>query len=174
MRPLTRDEVRRCVMNLYPATARVRLPAWFDDTRWERIDYLGWRDTRAYQRAYLVADVDGEAAGVVLRQNPSQPALASRAVMCDLCRFTRRFNEVSLFTAPRASPDKRRRLSTVGLLLCTDLDCVRHVHRTPTTGPHDPPPEQIIENRRSGLRARTIDFLRSVPDAESATRRPGR
>lgn len=173
MRSLTRDEVRGCIVNLYPPTAKVRLPARFDDTRWDRIDYLAWRDTRAQQRAYLVADVDGEAQGVLLRQNPNQAALASRAVMCDLCRFTRRFNEVSLFTAPRASTDKRRRLSAVGLLLCTDLDCVRNVHRTPTTGPHDPPAEQVIEARRSGLRARTADFLRSVPDATVA-RRPGR
>lgn len=174
MHPLTRDEVRRCVVNLDPPSARVRLPAWFDDIRWERIDYLGWRDTRASQRAYLVGVVDGETVGALLRQSPNKPALASRAVMCDLCRFTRRFNEVSLFTAARASLDKRRRLSTVGLLLCTDLDCVRNVHRTPTTGPHDPPPEQIIENRRSGLRSRTTDFLRSVPDTVDVTRRPSR
>ncbi|WGX99024.1 FBP domain-containing protein [Nocardioides sp. L-11A] len=173
MRPLTRAEVRDCIVNLYPATARVRLPAWFDDTRWDRIDYLGWRDTRAQQRAYLVADIDGAAQGVMLRQNPSQPALATRAVMCDLCRFTRRFNEVALFTAPRASTDKRRRLSAVGLLLCADLDCVRNVHRTPTTGPHDPPAEQIVAARRSGLRERTADFLRSVPDT-AATRRSSR
>ncbi|WP_030418710.1 FBP domain-containing protein [Streptomyces sp. SCSIO 75703] len=174
MRPLTRDEVRGSIVNLYPATAKVRLPASFDETRWERIDYLGWRDTRANQRAYLVSEIDGEAHGVLLRQSPSQAALASRAVMCDLCRFTRRFNEVSLFTAPRASKDQRRRLSAVGLLLCTDLDCVLNVHRTPTSGPQDPPPEQIIENRRSGLRARTIDFLRSVPDTAGVARGPSR
>lgn len=164
MRPLSRDEVRGSIMNLDPPTTRVRLPAWFDEIRWARIDYLGWRDTRAQQRVYLVADVDGEARGVVLRQNPSQPTLAARAVMCDLCRFTRRFNEVALFTAPRASADKRRRLSAVGLLLCADLDCVRAVHRTPVTGPHDPPPEQVVASRRHGLRTRTVDFLRSVPD----------
>lgn len=173
MRPMTRDEVRASIVNLYPATARVRLPAGFDDTRWDRIDYLGWRDTRSRHHAYLVADVDGRAYGAILRQNPNQSALASRAVMCDLCRSTRRFNEVSLFTASRASTDKRRRLSTVGLLLCTELDCVRVVHHAPATRSHDRPPEQIIEARRSGLRTRTIDFLRSVPDASVATRGVG-
>lgn len=165
MRPMTRDEVRSSIVNLYPATARVRLPAGFDDTRWDGIDYLGWRDTRSRHRAYLVADVEGQACGALLRQNPNQAVHASRAVMCDLCRSTRRFNEVSLFTASRASTDKRRRLSTIGLLLCTELDCFQMVHHAPAARAHDRQPEQIIEARRSGLRSRTIDFLRSVPDA---------
>lgn len=163
MRPMSRDEVRRSIVNLYPSTAKLHLPRWFDETPWAKVDYLGWRDLRAPQRAYLVAEIDGEARGALLLQNPQQAALASRAVMCDLCRFTRRFNEVGLFTAPRASKDKRRRLSAVGLLLCVDLDCVRNVHRVSTSSGYESV-EELVSARREVLRARTVDFLLSVPD----------
>ncbi|MGF7120493.1 hypothetical protein J2X34_000896 [Rhodococcus sp. BE178] len=80
---MTRAEVRAAIVNLDPAQKKVHLPTWFDEVRWHRIDYLGWRDLRAPMRVYLVADVDDEAFGVILRQNPNQTALGSRAVMCD-------------------------------------------------------------------------------------------
>ncbi|MBF6572693.1 FBP domain-containing protein [Nocardia farcinica] len=167
MRPLTRDEVRAAIADTDPGE-RVRLPTWFDEVTWDRIDYLAWRDPRAPVRAYLVTDIDGTALGALLRQCPSQPALASRALMCDLCRATRRFNEVSLFTARRPAKDKRHRLSTRGLHLCTDLDCHTTVTTPPPTGPHDPPAADVIAARREGLRARTAAFLCSITD----TRRP--
>lgn len=170
MRPLTRAEVRAAIVNLDPAQKKVHLPTWFDEVHWRRIDYLGWRDLRAPMRVYLVADVDDEAFGVMLQQNPNQAVLGSRAVMCDLCRFTRRFNEVSLFTAQRPSKDKRQRLSKLGLHVCTDLDCSVNVHSKPIVGPLDPPAEETIERRRQGLRERTAAFLRSVSDPDRTAR----
>jgi hypothetical protein len=164
---MTRDEVRGAIANLDPAESKVRLPAWFDRVAWDKLDYLGWRDPRAPMRAYLVTDIDGTASGVVLRQSPSRAEHDRRAVMCALCQFMRRFNEVALFAAPRPSTDKRQRLSTLGILLCTDLDCATKVHSAPVTGPLDPPVDEIIQARREGLRARTVAFLRSV----SGTRR---
>lgn len=83
-------------------------------------------------------------------------------MMCDLCRFARRFNEVSLFTAQRPSRDKRERLNAVGLLLCTDLDCAVKVHSKPAREAFDRPVEEILRSRREGLRSRTVDFVRSV------------
>lgn len=171
MRTMTRAEVRASIVNLDPVQRRVHLPTGFDEVRWNRIDYLGWRDLRAPMRVYLVADVEGEALGVMLRQNPNQAVLASRAVMCDLCRFARRFNEVSLFTAPRPSRDKRQRLSTLGLHVCTDLDCSVNVLSRPVVGPLDPPAEETIERRRQGLRDRTATFLRSVSVLDRTPRR---
>ncbi|WP_405750966.1 MULTISPECIES: FBP domain-containing protein [unclassified Streptomyces] len=170
MRPMSREEVRGAIVNLDPAEKKVRLPAWFDDVRWHRIDYLGWRDLRAPKRAYLVTEADDQALGVLLRQAPNDPAHGSRAMMCDLCRFARRFNEVSLFTAQLPSRDKRERLNSVGLLLCTDLDCVVKVHSKPVREAFDRPVDDIIRSRREGLRSRTITFIRSVSDTERTTR----
>lgn len=171
MRPMTRDEVRTAIANLDPMQKKVHLPTWFDDVQWSRIEYLGWRDLRTPMRAYVVADVDDQALGVVLRQNPNQAVLGSRSVMCELCRFTRRFNEVSLFTAQRPSLDKRQRLSVRGLHVCTDLDCNVMVGIKPLVGPLDPPAEETIERRRQQLRERTTAFLRSVADVERTAQR---
>ncbi|GLF98834.1 FBP domain-containing protein [Streptomyces yaizuensis] len=171
MRPMTRDEVRGAIVNLESTENKVRLPTWFDDVRWDRVDYLGWRDLRSPQRAYLVTEDGGQASGVLLRQAPNDAAHGSRAMMCDLCRFTRRFNEVSLFTARRPSRDKRERLNTVGLLLCTDLDCAVKLHSKPVRQPFDPPVEEMIEQRRVGMRSRTITFVHSVSEGARTTRR---
>lgn len=171
MRPMTREEVRGAIVNLDSTENRIRLPARFDDVRWARIDYLGWRDPRSPQRAYLVTEADGQALGVLLRQAPNDAAHGSRAIMCDLCRFARRFNEVSLFTARRPSRDKRERLNTVGLLLCTDLDCAVKLHTEPIRQPFQPPLDEIIGARRAGMRSRTIAFMRSVSDTQRITRK---
>ncbi|MER6914070.1 FBP domain-containing protein [Streptomyces sp. NPDC000594] len=171
MRPMTREEIRGAIVNLDSTDNRVRLPTWFDDVRWDRVDYLGWRDLRSPQRAYLVTEADDQALGVLLRQAPNDAAHGSRAMMCDLCRFTRRFNEVSLFTARLPSRDKRERLNTVGLLLCTDLDCAVKLHSKPIRQPFDPPVEEMIERRRVGMRSRTITFIHSVSERERTTRR---
>ncbi|MFF3264995.1 FBP domain-containing protein [Streptomyces sp. NPDC002932] len=171
MRPMTRDEVRGAIVNPSPAEKKVRLPARFDDVRWHRIDYLGWRDLRAPKRAYLITEADDQPLGVLLRQAPNDAAHGSRTMMCDLCRFTRRFNEVSLFTAQLPSCDKRDRLNSVGLLLCTDLDCVVKVHSKPVREAFDRPVDEIIRARREGLRSRTISFIRSVSETGRTTGR---
>ncbi|WP_246150732.1 FBP domain-containing protein [Streptomyces qinzhouensis] len=168
---MTREEIRGAIVNPDTTGTKVRLPTWFDDVRWDRIDYLGWRDLRSPQRAYLVTEADGQALGVLLRQAPNDAAHNSRAMMCDLCRFTRRFNEISLFTARLPSRDKRKRLNTVGLLLCTDLDCAVKLHSKPIRQPFDPPDEEMIEQRRVGMRSRTITFIHSVSAWEQTTRR---
>ncbi|MEU8265381.1 FBP domain-containing protein [Micromonospora sp. NPDC048999] len=170
MRPMTREEVRAAIVNLDPSEKRVRLPVRFDDVRWDRIDYLGWRDLRAPQRVYLVTEADGQALGVLLRQAPNEAVLGSRAVMCDLCRSSRRFNEVSLFTARRPSRDKRERLNTLGLHLCTDLDCAVNTHTKLIRHPFDPPADDIIQARRKAMRTRTIAFVRSLCDTERTIR----
>ncbi|KFU81827.1 FBP C-terminal treble-clef zinc-finger [Amycolatopsis lurida] len=169
MRPITRDEVRGAIVNLEPAEKRVRLPAWFDDVSWHEIDYLGWRDLRAPKRAYLVTATDDQAFGVLLRQAPNHAFLASRAMMCDLCRSSRRFNEVSLFTAQRSSRDKRRRLSARGLHLCTDLDCMAIIRSKPVRQSIDSSVEDAIKERSEGLRSRMIAFIRSVAEVEPTT-----
>ncbi|EPD91612.1 hypothetical protein HMPREF1486_04571 [Streptomyces sp. HPH0547] len=173
MRPMTREEVRGAFVNPDPTAKKIRLPAWFDDVPWHQIDYLGWRDLRAPQLAYLVTEADDQALGVLLRQAPNRAELESRAVMCDLCRSSRRFNEVSRFTARRPSRDKRERLNVLGLLLCTDLDCAVKVSAKPIRQGFGLEDGDRVEERREGLRARTVAFIRSVADTERITQHRG-
>ena len=144
MRALTRAEARSAIVNVDPAEGKVRLPGHFDALRWEELDYLGWRDPRAPSRAFLVADVDGRAVGALLRQSPSHAEAGSR--------------------------DPRKRLSSVGLLLCTDLDCHRNVRTVRSGGPLDPPPDEVVRTRREGLRARTVAFLHTLTDGAPTAR----
>ncbi|MFF3002506.1 FBP domain-containing protein [Kitasatospora sp. NPDC057940] len=167
---MTREEVRAAIVNLDPNENRVRLPAWFDDVRWDRIDYLGWRDLRAPKRAYLVTEADDQALGVLLRQTPSDARLGNRAVMCDLCRSVRRFNEVSLFTARRPSRDKRERLNALGLHLCTDLDCAVEINPK-SLRRYAAPDQDGITAHRDGIRTRTAAFIQSVAEAQRSTTR---
>lgn len=163
MRPLTRQETRDAFGNTTAHERKVlRLPGTFDAIVWDRRDYLGWRDPRSPLRAYLVALVDDEAHGVLLRQSATRNELAHRAVMCALCRFTRRFNEVALFSAARPGDGRRGSLDTLGIYVCTDLDCHVSVHSPPSPGPLDPPADEIVSARRDGLRSRTGAFVRSV------------
>jgi len=169
VRALTRAEARAAIVNVDPAEGKVRLPGHFDDLRWEELDYLGWRDPRAPSRAFLVADVDGRAVGALLRQSPSHAEVGSRAVMCALCRFSRRFNEVALFAAHRPSRDPRKRLSSVGLLLCTDLDCHRNVRTVRSGGPIDPPARRGRASSSGG----PAGAYRRVPAHPDRRRPPG-
>ncbi|MFI5775230.1 FBP domain-containing protein, partial [Streptomyces sp. NPDC051658] len=59
---------------------------------------------------------------------------------------------------------------SVGLLLCTDLDCAVKVHSKPVREAFDRPVDEIIRSRREGLHSRTITFIRSVSDTERTTR----
>ncbi|RJO70011.1 FBP domain-containing protein [Nocardia panacis] len=172
MRPMTRDEVRAAIVNTDPPGSRVRLPTWFDEIDWDRLEYLGWRDQRSPRRVYLVTEIDGAAVGVLLEQTPTRAELGSRAMMCDLCRSSRRFNEVALFTARRPSKDRRQRLSGRGLHLCADLDCNVNANRKPSVGRYDPATDELIADRRAGLRARTAAFLVATSETQQTVRRP--
>ena len=55
MEPLTEQEIRAAFVNCTKGeTQRLSVPRDLADRPWDDLDYLGWRDPQAPDRAYLV------------------------------------------------------------------------------------------------------------------------
>ncbi len=87
MRPLTEEEVRAFVVRADDRPDELRLvtlPADFLLTDWDHLDFLAWRDPRTRGRGYVITEVDGEPAGIVLRG--CRRARRTRVpALCNLC-----------------------------------------------------------------------------------------
>jgi hypothetical protein len=123
---------------------------------WDNLDFLGWRDPRAPQRAYLVAPHADRTVGLVLRGS-SAPRAGSG--LCSLCHAVRPGNEVELLVARKAGAAGRRD-NTVGTYVCDDLACSRYARGLrPLSLPQaeQPGPERVMR-----LRQRVAAFLDRV------------
>ena len=127
---------------------------------WAEREYLGWRDQQAHHRAYLVHWSAERPRGILLRSSEFslQPGIAA---MCSLCRITRRADEISMFTAPRAGQPGRDG-NTVGTYLCDDLACSHLIRILPPAHPLQPDPAQLLAGRIEGLNSRLQSFTASV------------
>lgn len=121
MKPLTEPDIRASFVNCTQGEAkRLAVPKDLDTTSWDDLDFFGWRDPAAPQRAYLVAESAGRLVGVVLRVAPHNgPA---RRSMCSLCLTTHPGGGVSLMTARKAGR-KGQQGNSVGTYICADLAC---------------------------------------------------
>lgn len=133
MRPVAEPEIRASFVNCTKGEARrLNLPDDLANRSWDELDYLGWRDPKAPQRGYLVAEHDGVLRGLVLRA--PEVGVARRSSMCSLC-LTVRSGGVALLVAPRAGRAGQRGHST-GLPMCADLACSLYVRgRLAASGP---------------------------------------
>ena len=85
MRPVTERDIRASFVNCSKGEAkRLNVPKDFADLPWDDLDFLGWRDPRAPERAYLVADRGGRLTGVALRAAGRASAASPRAA-CARC-----------------------------------------------------------------------------------------
>lgn len=84
MKPLTEREIRAAFVNCTKGEAkRLSVPRDLGDRPWEDLDYLGWRDPLAPDRAYLVAELDGRPRALALRG--SAPPPGRRGAACARC-----------------------------------------------------------------------------------------
>ncbi|MFC0509071.1 FBP domain-containing protein [Micromonospora costi] len=121
MMPTTETEIRASFVNCTKGeTKRLAVPRDLADRPWADLDFLGWRDPAAEERAYLVAESGAGLVGVALRVAP-QTGRARRS-MCSLCLTTHTGDGVSLMTARKAGRDGRQG-NSVGAYICTDLAC---------------------------------------------------
>ncbi|GAA1608262.1 FBP domain-containing protein [Leucobacter chromiireducens] len=160
MPPHTLSELRAALGNIDESTRRtVRMTRHPLRPAWGERDYIGWRDPSAPQRGYLFTAHGGALRGIMLTTTRTRTA-AGRAVMCELCRIPRRFEQVSLFVAPTALAE--RRMSTLGTYLCVDLDCNARVNALRPLTPLDPPADELVAAHRAELAGRAAGFVDEV------------
>ncbi|MFD7444382.1 FBP domain-containing protein [Streptomyces sp. NPDC059909] len=126
MKALTEQDIRASFVNCSKGEAkRLAVPRDLAERPWDDLDFLGWRDPGAPDRSYVVAERDGRLIGVALRFPARQRGYLHRS-MCSLCLTTHPGDGVSLMTARRTGQAGRDG-NSVGLYMCTDLDCSLYV-----------------------------------------------
>lgn len=159
VRPVAEPEIRASFVNCSKGEAsRLNLPAGLAEQPWDDLDFLGWRDPQAPQRAYLVALHDGVLRGVVLRA-PEQ-GVARRSAMCALC-LTQRSGGVALLVAPKAGRAGQRGNST-GDQMCADLGCSLYVRGKRTTSGPIVYETLSVDEKVTRLRANLGTFIARV------------
>ncbi|NUR58586.1 MAG: FBP domain-containing protein [Catenulispora sp.] len=123
MNPITERDLRASFVNCSKGEAsRLGLPADFADLPWPDLDFLGWRDPGAPERAYLVAERDSRPVGLSLRASGGSARGFAARSMCSICLTTRTGGGVALMTARRTG-ESGRQGNSIGQYLCTDLAC---------------------------------------------------
>lgn len=154
MRTLTDPQIRASFVNASRSERKnLSLPAGFDDLAWDAIDFLGWRDPRFPSIGYLIADIDGEPVGLLLRQTESR---TRNRPQCSWCSDITLPNDVVFYATKRAG-DAGRRGDTVGTLICENFECSQNVRRLP--------PSAYLGFDREAARDRRIEALREHVDA---------
>ncbi|HEY3501730.1 MAG TPA: FBP domain-containing protein [Actinocatenispora sp.] len=122
MKPVTEPEIRASFVNCTKGEAkRLAVPRDLADRPWDDLDFLGWQDPAAPDRAYLVAESGDGHVGIALRRAAVRAGLMRRS-MCSLCLTTHPSGGVTLMTARRAGREGQQG-NSVGSYLCTDLAC---------------------------------------------------
>ncbi|MFE7977952.1 FBP domain-containing protein [Streptomyces shenzhenensis] len=125
MKPLTEQEIRSAFVNCTKGEAkRLSVPRDLADRPWDDLDFLGWRDPQAPDRAYLVTAQDGRPRALALRSS-NAASWQTRRSMCSLC-LTTHTGGVSLMVATRAGR-RGQRGDSVGVYICSDLACSLYV-----------------------------------------------
>jgi hypothetical protein len=126
MLAITEPAIRASFVNCTQGEAkRLAVPGDLETYPWDDLDFLGWRDPAAPQRAYLVAETDDGPVGVALRVAPQQTGRVRRS-MCSFCLTTHTGDGVSLMTARKAGREGRQG-NSVGAYVCSDLACSLYV-----------------------------------------------
>ncbi|MBO3742805.1 FBP domain-containing protein [Actinoplanes flavus] len=125
MLALGEREIRSSFVNCSKGEAsRIKMPPGLSDDSipWTDLDFLGWTDPGAPQRALLVVPGADGPTGIVLRRPEAMRASATRSSMCRVCLTDHAASGVSLFVAPLAGAAGRNG-NSVGEYLCSDLAC---------------------------------------------------
>ena len=159
MRPLDDAQIRASFINASRSERKnLGLPADFADLAWDRLDFLGWRDPKFPQIGYIVAELDGELVGLLLRQGESR---ARSRPQCSWCADVLLPNDVVLYTTKRAG-DAGRRGDTVGTLICENFECPQNVRRLPPSAYLGFDREAARDRRIESLREHVAGFIRDV------------
>ncbi|RPE38036.1 treble-clef zinc-finger protein [Streptomyces sp. Ag109_O5-1] len=161
MRQLSEQEIRAAFVNCTKGAAkRLTIPHDLDERPWDDLDYFGWRDPQAPDRAYLVTERDGHARAVALRC-PSASSWQTRRSMCSIC-LTTHTGGVSLMVAAKAGKAGQQG-NSVGAYLCSDLACSLYVRGKRDAGMGGRMPESLTLEEKIRRTVKNLDaFLDKV------------
>ena len=126
MDPLDEPQIRASFVNCSRGEAkRINLPRELGDVPWADLDFLGWRDPGAPDRAYLV-DAGERPVGITIRIAAGARRNLMRSSLCSLCLTWHSGGGVDLLAAPLAGPAGRQG-NTVASYMCADLACSLYV-----------------------------------------------
>ena len=161
MQPLVESDIRASFGNASDAElAQLSLPHDFLLTEWAHLDAFAWRDPRIAARGYLVTELSGSPAGIVLRTAGSSGS-HHRAAICNLCHTHQPGDQVVLFSARRAGPAGERG-DSVGTYMCSDLACQETVRLGQPAAPSELLPSVQELMRIEELARRTRAFVADV------------
>jgi hypothetical protein len=142
VKPLTEPRIRAAFVNCSKGEARrLNVPRDLAEQPWADLDFLGWRDPRSPERAYLAVELDDILVALTLRC-PGPSPLQKKSSMCSMC-LTSHTGGVTLMVAPRTGKAGQQG-NTVGDYFCSDLACSLYVRgmRVPR-GLGGRPPERL-------------------------------
>ncbi|MFB6612262.1 FBP domain-containing protein [Agromyces sp. NPDC056379] len=161
MQPLDEKAVRTLFGNANASELeQLALPVRFFVTEWAPLDAFGWRDPRIPSRGYLVTELEGMPAGVVLRA-ADRTGSHHRAAICNLCHTHQPGDQVELFSARRAGAAGERG-DSIGTYICADLACQETVRLGRPPAPSEVLPSAHELERIEGLARRTRAFVADV------------
>lgn len=159
MNPLTADAIRASFLNVSQRERKtIPLPD-LAAVDWDKLDYLGWRDPKQPLLGYVVADLDGSPAGLLLRQAEPPRARAQ----CSWCEDVTLPHPVVFFSAKRTG-DAGRRGDTVGTLVCAGFECSANVRKLPASAYLGFDREAERERRILALREHVAAFVTNLRD----------
>ncbi|MFF0740267.1 FBP domain-containing protein [Streptomyces sp. NPDC004111] len=163
MKPLTEHDIRTSFVNCSKGEAkRLPLPKDLADLdHWDDLDFLGWFDLSAPDRRYLVVERAGETVGLSMRSVSGNRGFLRRS-LCTLCLTTHPGSGVSLMTAPKAGRAGREG-NSVGLYICSDLDCSLYVRGRKKAAPGARMEESLtVEQQIERLRGNLDAFVERI------------
>jgi hypothetical protein len=161
MKAVSEQEIRASFVNCSKGEAkRLAIPRDLRVKPWDDLDYLGWRDPAAPDRSYLVTEWGDRLVGVTLRLSAPQRGL--QRSMCSLCLTIHSGNGVALMAARKAGQAGRDN-NSVGVYICTDLDCSLYVRGKKSPEPGGRIEESLtIEEQVERTRVNLLTFLDKV------------
>ncbi|WP_020658230.1 FBP domain-containing protein [Amycolatopsis benzoatilytica] len=162
MEPIAEHVLRASFINASKGeAARMNLPRDFAETAWSDLDFLGWHDPGARERAWLVAERDGQVVGLSLRVAPPGSRGFTARSMCSMCLTTRTGGGVTLMTA-RKTGAAGRRGNSVGQYVCADLACSLYVRGRKQSAGAQFDEAMTVEDKIARLRLNLEAFLDKV------------
>lgn len=158
MHPLTEQEIRASFVNTsLKERTSIAMPD-FGLVPWDGIDFLSWRDRKLDNVGYVVARVDGEAVGVMMRTGNGRTRTRPQ---CSWCEDVHLPNEVVFFSAKRAGAAGRKG-DTIGTLVCAGFECSANVRKLPPLAYIGFDAEAARQDRIDALRDNVTRFVAAV------------